>query len=310
MTTIIILAIAEIFGMFAIGWLARHLKYIGETEINRWSHFLIDFLFPLLVFHSIIKDFETDRLSELWVLPFLGLGVMTFGALCGFVLRRALKSSSKNLIKTFHHCCAINNCGYLPILIVMKLWGTAGLANLFFFNLGSNIAYWTIGIGLLGESNIRSTAKNLLTPSLIALFLALVLSLTKLNLFIPNIALRICGSAGSASIPISLILIGASMYPFPSIRDKRDLMYLTFVRLVLLPALMIFLIWLLPVSADIKNIAFIVTLMPTAMSSMLLTRRFGGDSDFAARAAIITTTVSIVTIPLGLWLLEILGVWG
>jgi len=310
MTTIIIMAIAQIFGMFAVGWLARHLKYIGEGEINRWSHFVIDFLFPLLVFNSIVKNFEADRLSELWALPVLGLGMMTFGALCGFVLKRGLKSSDLNFIKTFHHFCAINNYGFLPLIIVLNMWGEAALAKLFFFNLGSNIAYWTIGVGLLGESNIKKALKNILTPSLVALFFALVLSITGLNHFVPEILLNICGSAGSASIPIMLILIGASMYPFPAIRDKRDLTYLTFVRLIILPALMILLIELLPLSADIKHIAFIVALMPASMSSTIITRRFGGDPDFAARAAVLTTLVSIITIPIGLWLLGVLGIWG
>ena len=232
MTVLMFLAIVQIFGMFAVGWLARHLKYIGEDEINRWSRFVIDFLFPLLVFHSIVRHFEPDRLSELWPLPFIGLGMMVFGGLCGFVLRRGLKSSDVNLTKTFHHFCAVNNYVFLPIIIIQSIWGEPALAKFFFFNLGSTIGYWTIGVGLLGgEANVKKAIKNILSPTLVALFLALLLSMTGLSRFVPEVLLKISGSAGAIAVPLILILIGASMYPFPALHHKRDLAYLSLVRL-------------------------------------------------------------------------------
>ena len=299
----IILAILQIFGVFFVGGLARRLGYIDERDINRWSRLVIDFLFPLLVFHSITQGFKAERFSELWPLPFIGLGVIVFGALCGIGLRRAMRSDDPDIHKTFHHFCAINNYGYLPIIIIMNLWGTEGLAKLFFLNLGSTVGYWTIGVALLGGMSFRKSLRQILTPTLFALCLALGLCLTGLNSHVPKIVLRICGSAGSASVPCILVLIGASLYPFPAIRNKRDLAYLSFVRLALLPFLTILVLAVLPLPTDVRNVAIIVALMPVSVSSTILTRRYGGSPDFAAKAAVLTTVLSMATIPLALVLL-------
>ncbi|MHC4872835.1 MAG: AEC family transporter [Planctomycetota bacterium] len=297
-------AILQIFGIFFVGWLARHKNYIHENELNRWSSFVIDFLFPLFIFNNIANEFEAHRLAELWPLPVIGFAIMAFGAVAGFFLKKFLKSKSDGLIKTFHHFCAVNNYGFLPIIIIMNLWGDKALARLLFLNLGSSLGYWTIGVALLGESDIKKAVKKIFTPCLAALFIALIIALTGMNTYIPEVIFKITKSAGAAAIPCMLILVGATLYPLPSMTDKRDLAYLCLVRLIVLPAIMIGVLYCLPISQDVKNIAVIVALMPTSVSSTVLTRKYGGDPDFAARAAVITTIIAIVTVSLSLWLLE------
>jgi predicted permease len=300
----IILAIGQIFGIFIIGWVARYKKYIHEQELTRWSRFIIDILFPLFVFHNIINNFEADRLNQLWPLPIIGLAIIVMGTFLGFFLKKGLKNKNPELIRTFHHFCAVNNYGFLPIIIVYNLWGEVAVARLFFFNLGSSIGFWTVGIALLGESKITGAYKNIITPNLVALFIALFLSISKLNIYVPDIIIKISATVGAAAIPCILILIGASLYPFPRKNYSRDLIYLTILRLILLPMLYIILIRILPLNEDVKNIAYIVSLMPTPVMSTILTRRYGGDPGFAVQAAIVTTLVSIITVTIGLSIIQ------
>ena len=54
----------------------------------------------------------------------------------------------------------------------------------------------------------------------------------------------------------------------------------------------------------IFSIAYVVALMPSAVMSVILARRHDGDPEFAAETAVVTTVISIVTVPLVLtWLL-------
>jgi malate permease and related proteins len=306
MTTPIILGICEIFGIFAIGWYARHRGYIREEELGRWSGLVIDFFMPMLIFHSVVSGFETDRLGELWPLPAIGFGMMAVGGLLGFFLRKGLKSKDPGVVRTFHHFCAINNYSFLPILLVQNLWGSsAALARLFFLNLGSTLGFWTIGIALLGGGEIRRTLKNIFSVNLAALFAALLISALGWQDHVPVIAMKITGSLGAVAVPMILVLIGATLYPFPSFPEKRDLAYLSLVRLVLLPVAILGILALFPLHADVRGIALIVALMPTSVSSTVVTRLYGGSPEFAVRAAVVTTLASIVTVPLGVWLL-----WG
>ena len=60
----------------------------------------------------------------------------------------------------------------------------------------------------------------------------------------------------------------------------------------------------LTLAEDVRNIGLIVSPMPASLSSTVMTRRFGGDPDFAVQTAILTTLLSIITVPLWIWILH------
>jgi predicted permease len=302
----IIFAIIEIFGIFGIGALARRLGHIKQDDLNSWARLIIDFLFPMLVFSSIYKNFNPNRLSELWLLPLIGFGLMFFGALLGYALKYGIKNKTRDRLNTFHHFCAINNYGFLPIIIITNLWGEKYLPLLFFLNIGSSIGYWTIGVGLLGGRNIKSTLKNVISPNLIAIILALLVSLCGLKAYIPEMLVTICSKLGAAAIPLMLLLIGASLYGSSQVfKNKYDIAYLSLARLIVIPFLSILLLKLLPLPQDAYRIAYVVAIMPVSVSSTIMTRRYGGDPDFAGQAALLTTIASIASIPAMLYFIDI-----
>ncbi len=295
----IVTAVLEIFAMFAVGGLARHFKYINEKDLNDWSKLIIDFLFPLLVFSSIVSKFNPDRLEDLWLMPLIGFGLMAFGAALGYGLRYGLKNRSRDRMKTFHHFCAINNYGFLPIIMVTNLWDDSRLPLLFILNIGSTIGFWTIGVGLLGSGDIKRTLRNILTPSLIAVVLALFISIARLKFAIPGVLLKISGTLGNCAVPMMILIIGASLYGTPGIfKNIQDISYVIFVRLLLIPLLSILILAILPLPADAYQVAYIVAIMPTSVSSTIITRRFGGSPEFAGQAAVLTTIASLITIPI------------
>jgi hypothetical protein len=102
-----------------------------------------------------------------------------------------------------------------------------------------------------------------------------------------------------------LLLIGASLYDSKKVfENKRDIIYLSFIRLILIPLLSILLLWLLPLPDDAYRVAFVVAIMPVSVSTVVLTRKYGGSPDLAGQAALITTIASIISIPLLMMLIN------
>jgi predicted permease len=300
----IILSIAEIFGLLSIGAVCRYFRYIEEPDIDKWSKLVLDFLYPAFVFSSITIGFQTGRRNELWVLPLIGLGISMGGALLGLGLKYGLRTKNKDMERTFLYFCAVNNYGFLPVVIVQNLWGgTAMLANLFFLTLGSTIATWTVGVGVLGSTNVKQIWRNLLTPTLLATVVAIFMSWLGWNRHIPHVVSHILVSAGSASVPMMLVLSGASMFKPAVWRITWQVVYISLVRLLILPACAIVVLRQISLPTDVYAIAVIIALMPLAASSVIYTRIFGGEPDYAASSSLVTTIASIVTIPLALWLL-------
>lgn len=299
----IIFSILEIFTIFTVGLISKKFNYLSEDDLNKFSKFIVDILFPFLVFTTISQHLTLEKLKYVWPLPLVGFGMIALGAFFGIILKKGISKDQPELQKTFHHLCAVNNFGFLPIIIVHNLWGLEMVANLFLLNAGSNLGYWTIGIGLLGESSLTSKLKKLITPTFIAVIIAIPFALSGLKQQTPNFAWKAFSTIGNASVPCILLVVGASLYPLPKITKIYELSYLIICRLIVLPLAFIIMIYFIPFDSETRKLALILSLMPAALTSAVLTRIYGGDTKYAVQAVIFTTLFSIITIPVWIWLM-------
>ncbi len=300
MVTDIVWAVVQIFCVFGLGWLARHLNYLQGMDIGRFSRLAIDFLMPCLVFSATTEHFATERLHELWPLPVIAFAIVVFGTCVGTGARLLLKKRTVAQRRTVHHLCAVNNAVFLPVILVENLWGDAAVANLFFFSLGAALGLWSIGVVLLGGGSWRDAVRHLLTPTHLALLMALTLCLLGATEAIPAIVAQTTAFVGSAAIPLVLFLVGASLYPLPDFSPRRLVLLTSCLRIIVIPVLLTFLLRLLPIVDDVYNMAVVNAFMPAAAISTILTHRFGGDPQLAASTVVATTLASLITVPLGL----------
>lgn len=301
----VVSAIAELFGLFALGWFIRRRGYAQPDDLHRWGRIATEIFYPFLIFNSIVRDFDAARVRELWILPVLALSMMIAGAAVGLAFRGAMKSRDPDVRRTFVHLCAMNNFIYLPIFIIQRSTLPAGiLADFFVFNLGSTIGFWTIGILTLGgTADWRGTVKHLTSPAILSMFLAIGLACAGAKNWLPAPFLGVCQSAGSLSVPLMLVIIGASIHGSFRRDQIRDLSLISFLRLAALPAVSYLLIKAAPLTSNMEQIALIVALMPTSAVSPVMARLYGGSPAFAAAATLLTHVLSIVTVPLAFWLL-------
>ena len=297
----IITSILEIFSIFALGIFARKIGYINKEDITRWSKLIIDMLFPFLVFSSIVSQQDAHSLRELWILPFIGFGFMAVGFAIGLVLLKFTNRWSRDIRKVFLFIMVVNNYGFLPLVMVRNLWGDYAISILFLLNIGSAVGFWTIGVAVLrGEDkqSFYSSIKNLATPMLITLVVTIILVATGLSRFVPESLVNISRSLGNAAVPSILLMIGATLYGVNFLKITKRVIYLVFCRNILIPLIYIAILKTLPLSEMAYNVCFVVAIMPASVTSIVMAQRYGGCKEYTSQAAIITTVVSIATIPL------------
>ena len=294
----IIYAIIEMFCMFSVGALAMRLKFIERDDLSKLGRLVIDIMFPMLIFSTITSKFDPSQLNELWMLPVFGFGLMFSGGVLGFAFRYGMRNRKDERMITFHHFCAINNYVFLPLIILQSLWGPKYVALLLIMNIGSTLGFWTVGVGILSGGCIRSTLRNIFSINLLAVVLAL--SFCFLKIPVPEIAGNVFSKVGGAAVPLMLIIIGAGIYNSAHhlLKNKWDIIYLSLVRLVLIPLILVYILKLLPLPLEVFRVVFVVSIMPVSSSAVVFMRRFGGNPDLAAQAAVVTTLLSILTIPL------------
>ncbi len=294
----IIYAIIEMFCMFSVGALAMRLKFIEEKDLSKLGHLVIDIMFPMLAFSSITSKFDPSQLNELWMLPVFGFALMLSGGILGFAFRYGMRNRKDERMITFHHFCAINNYVFLPLIILQSLWGDKYVALLLIMNIGSTLGFWTVGVGILSGGCIKRTIKNIFSVNLLAVVMAL--SFCFLKIPVPEIAANVFSKIGGAAVPLMLIVIGAAIYNSAHhlLKNKWDIIYLSLVRLILIPLILVCILKLLPLPLEVFRVVFVVSIMPVSSSAVVFMRRFGGNPDLAAQAAVVTTLLSILTIPL------------
>lgn len=303
MTTTIFYAIFEIFGFFTIGIIARVSGYIKEQHIDSWSKFAIDYLYPFLIFSTITQKLHREMLFEVWPLPVIGFGLILLGLILGLTFQRFLFTSNKEIRRAFVHFCAINNSAYLPIIIAHAIWGETAVVNLFLLNIGSTIGLWTIGIVVLQNDFSLKNLKNLLSSNLIVTVISIIIGITNLSSFFPSVLMHICEKTGAISVPLILTITGAAIANPKALKPGWHVIYVSAMRLVIFPVVAIAILNVLPLSSNVISISVLVSLMPVAVSSVLLIRRYGGSPEYASGTALFSTAFALISIPVALWIL-------
>jgi len=204
------------------------------------------------------------------------------------------------------------------------LYGPDALAVLFLFNLGTETAFWTVGFASFqGHALFRDWRRALTTPvraillgvaiNLVTAWLGVRLddaTLDATSFGVPvhwwgwpvKIVTTTIHFIGLCSIPLALLLIGATMADFwGEFRATRGfgVMGLAIaVRNLVCPLGFVLLAWALPVSQELKETLVVQAAMPAGVFTLVLSRHHGGNVPVALQVIFATSAAALITLPL------------
>jgi predicted permease len=316
---IVVLNITAMFVVILIGWLARRRAYFSVETTSALSRFVVEITMPAMVFAGMLSTVDPSKWRESWLLPLIGALIMLIGLLIGVLLMPFVRR--KNQRPTFAFLVAASNWIYLPLPIAKALYGNAGERTVLLCNVGATIVLWSLGVWILRRSKPDwASVRALLTnPGLVVTILGLVfallvpaagvlananaqsLSMVALTgkMFITALVIL-----GSLTVPLSLVVTGAQLGGL-DLSDHRPSWTLTSVvasRLVLAPVAVVAAIWALnhcgvAISEVTRMVAYMIALMPIAVSCSMFTDCYGGDTSLAARGIFYSMLASILTVP-------------
>lgn len=311
MFNILFLNVSCIFLMMLTGWIAVKKNQISRSTVSEISKILVNFFYPCLIFHAIATSFSFDELLSSWTLPVSCFGLMFLGYIIGSITATFIRFKSADEETGFLFQSTMNNYSFLPLPLVMILYGEKGAAALIFSSFGAELAIWTLGIFILKGRKIDwKNLSHLLSLPLLSLYLSIVFLfiLWKFDLNIesmmhPQHPLRYIFKAvemvGRATIPVAMLVAGARIASINfSGLACRKVWILSFLRLVLIPAIAISIVLILPLPLITKQIIIIVATMPVAIASIILSEIYGLENSFISITVLSTHLASIITIPI------------
>jgi predicted permease len=105
-----------------------------------------------------------------------------------------------------------------------------------------------------------------------------------------------------------MIIIGSKIATIGiknSLVDK-EAYYATFWRLIMSPICMLIILKFLNFNEMIEQIYLIYSALPVAVLMPIMAKKYGSDDSFASKVVVITHLVSLMTIPIFVWIYTIL----
>jgi predicted permease len=300
----LLLLVIPVFIVIAIGAIARRVHWIegeGETSLIR---FAINGCFPCLIFESVVGNDSLREPANLFVPPLVGFGLAWLSLRAGQFMAKAIGLHIGNGLRTFALAVGINNYGYLPLPIMVSIWGENSRGVLWVHNIGVEISVWTVGVLILRGLSFRENWRKIVTPMTVTILIAVGLNLTGLAAHVPKVFSDAVHMLAVCSVPLGLIMTGVSLANFLSeprqLFDAKVSPAAIILRLGILPVIYLLVAKYGPFTLEFKRVLVVQAAMPTAMTSVILARLYGGHPKTAVQIVIGTTSVGLLLIPL--WL--------
>lgn len=290
-----------LFIIMAVGFYARRKKILNDELTQGLSELLLTITMPLLTLSSFHIKFSYDMLMNAGLMLILAI---LFHATT-FFLGKALYFKYPEKTRAVLHFTAIfTNCGYMGYPVLESLFGKIGIFYGSIFGAVNNFFLWTAGIVIFtGEKDSNSLKKVLTNPGIIATFLGLILFIFSIKLPFP--VYRAMDLVGSMTAPISMLVIGSTLAEsdFTKLFANIPIFHGTLVRLILIPLVTLLILKLTGSGGLLIKIFIILIAMPAAANTAIFAKKFQGDALLASQLVVVSTLLSIVTIPLILLLL-------
>lgn len=284
--------VLAIYVMIIIGVIAGKAKFINSQSSLSISKILLNICLPLYIISAFNYDFSKEIIINLLIVFIFGLLIHPLCYILGLLIFRNKEEAVKNI---FTFALMFSNCGYIGFPIIESIYGNIGIIYGSIFLAPYNIFLWTIGISMFNKQS--SNKYSIFNPGVIAVFLGLTLFIFQIKL--PYFLQKSVTTVGSMTTPLSMLIIGGilSQMKIKEIFSNGSIYFVSFIRLIIIPALVYLSLKLLNVDSILIGICVLLVAMPVAVTLPILTQRYNSDTELASKTVVISTFLSIITIP-------------
>lgn len=289
--------VTELFLMILAGYVCVRTGAVKMEGKKFFSDLMMSLTVPAMMLHSYMMGFDEKILAN--IVSVLGWSVLVF--ILAFALTFLITGRMKGKDIPMVRCaCVFSNAAYMGFPLIQAIFGSEGMIYASAFVTVLNLFLWSLQYSLLtGKIKPKEVAHTLLTmPTMIAIMIGLVIYLCRIP--VPEMLDSTLNTVGSMTTPLSMIVTGmiiAGIDVKKQLRDRR-LALIILIRMVLIPAACCALFYLMEASGMAAAVILILMSGPSAAVTTVFAVQFGYDEKMTAGAVVVTTFLSIFTLPL------------
>jgi len=303
---IIINTLIPIFLLILLGYFFKRIKFPDENfwkHLDRFNYFV---LFPSLLIYKLsnanIKNIVSFDFIVVTILSLLVISLVLI------VINKKTKFENSSFTSIYQGAIRFNTYVFLALIDALlsdEGFVMAMLLITFIIPL-INVLCISVFSAYVPKNKISilSFSKSIISnPLILACIFGGMVNL--LGLHFPTVIQNTLAIVSSAALPLGLLSVGVGLHLRELRETKMAMILSSFTKLLLLPLIMFIIGSLFGLESDKMVLLILFASMPTASSAYVLARELGGDLKLISSIISIQTIVSIVTISIIIWILDI-----
>lgn len=298
--------IIQLFLMIFMGFLIVKAKLLNSEDSKILSIIVLYLIIPCVIINAFQVDYTPQTVKGLLI------------ALAGSVMTQVILLIVVSILGRVFHLNEVevasiyySNSGNLIVPIVMFILGKEWVLYGCVFMSVQLVFIWTHCKKIISRESTYDWRKIVLNINMISIAIGIVLFLTRIHL--PEDINSTLSAVGGMIGPASMIVTGmlfAGM-DFKQIFASKRVYFVTFLRLIVVPAIALVLIkfsYLASLSSNGPKtmlIVFLAIITPSASTVTQMCQVYGNDSQYASAINVVTTLLAIITMPLMVMLFQI-----
>ena len=285
--------------ILALGFLLGKIKFINKITNKSLVNLLLSVFMPASLFAAFPPSYNEDSANLFFSGILAGLLVMTLLILLSRLLfnKKIMKSDNLRLESQFG--LIFNNATFLGYPIVASTFGGEGIIAYCGFIIVFNIALFSYGVFLFKKKfNLKLILTTLINPNILAVVFGMIVFFVGIKL--PAFITDAVGFVSGATTPLSIICVGymLSTAHVAHLVKKWKLIIPAAVQLIIGPLVTFFTLRVLNFPDIVVAVCTLIQALPTATSLSLFATKYGGDEVESSELVVVSTLLSIVTLPL------------
>lgn len=298
---VILKQVVILFAFALIGCVLGKKKVINVDHGGILSSLAVYVFLPCTAFNTFCANFTVEYLSQKYLLVLVSTAIMIVLILAAKVIAKKLQPTGYDRV-VYEYTLIIPNTAYFGYPLVMSLFGSEAMLDMMMFGIPLTFFCYTLGYDMLTERTGQGfSLKRVLTPVVVAMLLGCVVGLT--GVVLPSVITQATQSAAACLGPVGMLLLGVVLAKF-NIKDLfvyKPVYIVTALRLVVIPLAVFAVLKLLRLEYMLLP-AIATYAMPGGMNVIIFPQMIGHDCTRGAALVLISTALSVITIPICLYL--------
>lgn len=285
-----------LFTIMILGYIFRKAGMISDEGKSLLTDLVLYVTLPASIIKSFQIEFNHQILVSCMVVIVVAAGIQVGAWLLGMILYPGFPDERKKVLQYATIC---SNAGILGNPIAEGIFGSMGLLYASIYTIPQRTFMWSIGLTYFTQApDMKTLIKKVSThPCIVSVVIGMLIMVFQipvqgfLSLTIKNIA------GGNTFLAMSLVGTILAEVPFRSLPEK-DTVYYSFIRLFFIPFLVYLACHFAQVDSLVTGVSVVLSGMPSASVTAVLAAKYGKDEVFATKCVVLSTLLSMVTVPL------------